>query len=174
VQGFHDPAYKQRRVDICNLAKTHSLGEPIPRLEYTSEEHAVWSAVLKELEPLYERHACAAFLKALPAFNFTADEVPQLQDLSAVLQRTTGWQIRPTAGLLHPRDFLAGLAFRCFHSTQYMRHPSKPDYTPEPDLVHEVLGHVPMLADPAFCDLAHNIGVASLGADDKTIWHLTK
>lgn len=95
---------------------------------------------MQELQPLYQRHACEAFLRTYPLFGFTPDKVPQLQDLHDVLQRTSGWQIRPTAGLLHPRDFLAGLAFKCFHSTQYIRHPSKPSYTPEPDIIHEALG----------------------------------
>lgn len=129
---------------------------------------------MRELSSLYPAHACQQFLRSWELFGFSPDEVPQLEDLSGVLRRATGWQIRPVAGLLHPRDFLAGLAFKAFHSTQYMRHPSRPSYTPEPDVVHELLGHVPMLADPAFCDLAHTIGVASLGADEKTIWHLTK
>lgn len=91
-----------------------------------------------------------------------------------VLAKTTGWHIRPVAGLLHPRSFLNGLAFRTFHSTQYIRHPSNPTYTPEPDICHEVLGHVPMLAHPAFALLAQVIGQASLGASEKDIWHLTK
>jgi phenylalanine-4-hydroxylase len=169
--GFGDPNYVSRRVQMSNLAKSHTVGQPIPRVEYTEEEERVWNTVMKEVEPLYHRHACSAFLRTYPHFNFSHNAVPQLQDLNECLQRSTGWQIRPTAGLLHPRDFLAGLAFKCFHSTQYMRHHSNPSYTPEPDIVHEALGHVPMLADPDFCDLVHNIGIASLGADDKTIWY---
>lgn len=172
--GFRDTAYKQRRKSLCDLARHHVVGQPIPTVEYTPEEANVWSTVMRELEPLYEKHACAGYLRTYPLFRFSPDAVPQLEDLRQTLERTSGWTIRPTAGLLHPRDFLAGLAFKCFHSTQYMRHPSKPMYTPEPDIVHEALGHVPMLADPAFCDLVHHIGVASLGADDKTIWKLTK
>jgi phenylalanine-4-hydroxylase len=55
-----------------------------------------------------------------------------------------------------------------------MRHHSSPSYTPEPDVVHELLGHVPMLLNPEYCALVEEIGRASLGATDKTIWHLTK
>jgi phenylalanine-4-hydroxylase len=172
--GFGDVAYARRRVEMANSAKSHKIGQPIARVEYSEEEQRVWNTVMNELEPLYYRHACSAFLKTYPLFNFSPTSVPQLQDLNEILQRTTGWQIRPTAGLLHPRDFLAGLAFKCFHSTQYMRHYSNPSYTPEPDIIHEALGHVPMLADPDFCDLVHHIGIASLGADNKTIFRLTR
>ncbi|KAL4429618.1 hypothetical protein ABPG77_008667 [Micractinium sp. CCAP 211/92] len=172
--GFLDPAYKQRRVDICNLARGHRIGEPIPRIEYLPEEVATWGLVLGQLEALFPQHACTEFLHSLPLFGFRRDEVPQLDELSNVLLSHTGFRIRPVAGLLHPRDFLNGLAFRTFHSTQYMRHASKPSYTPEPDVVHELIGHVPMLADPSFADLVHAIGVASLGADEQQLKHLVK
>jgi phenylalanine-4-hydroxylase len=166
--------YKQRRVDICYLARTHRIGQPIPRIDYSPEEVDVWRTVMTELQQLFPQHACKEFLRCWPMFGFSPDEVPQLEDLSAVLTRATGFQIRPVAGLLRPRDFLNGLAFRTFHSTQYMRHHSSPRYTPEPDVVHELIGHVPMLADPAYADLVHQIGIASLTADEKQIWHLTK
>eukprot|EP00195_Chlamydomonas_chlamydogama_P000269 CAMPEP_0202921848 /NCGR_PEP_ID=MMETSP1392-20130828/77612_1 /ASSEMBLY_ACC=CAM_ASM_000868 /TAXON_ID=225041 /ORGANISM="Chlamydomonas chlamydogama, Strain SAG 11-48b" /LENGTH=334 /DNA_ID=CAMNT_0049615447 /DNA_START=129 /DNA_END=1134 /DNA_ORIENTATION=- len=172
--GFHDDSYKLRRVMLANQAKSHRIGEPIPPVEYSDAEVAVWAAVCRELHTLLPRHACKQYLRALPKFNFTPDRVPQLQELSDVLQSSSGWSIRPVAGLMHPRDFLAGLAFKTFHSTQYMRHPSRPSYTPEPDVVHELIGHVPMLADPDFGAMVQAIGQASLGVDDKQIWHLTK
>ncbi|GLC58337.1 hypothetical protein PLESTB_001348000 [Pleodorina starrii] len=172
--GYHDEAYKLRRALLAERAKQHVIGTPIPNVSYSAEEVSTWNTVLEQLSDLLPRHACKEYLRCLPLFNFQHGRVPQLEEMSQVLQATTGWTIRPVAGLMHPRHFLAGLAFKHFHSTQYMRHPSKPSYTPEPDVVHELIGHVPLLADPAYSRLVQAIGAASLGADEKTIWHLTK
>ncbi|KIZ03637.1 phenylalanine-4-hydroxylase [Monoraphidium neglectum] len=168
--GFGDEAYKQRRAAIADIARRHEIGDPIPRIDYTPDEVRAWGTALRELKLLFPTAACREFLHTFPM----EDEIPQLQDISDILTATSGWKVRPVAGLMHPRDFLNGLAFKYFHSTQYVRHHSQPNYTPEPDVVHELIGHVPMLADPDFARMVQAIGVASLGAEEKTIWHLTK
>lgn len=158
--GFSDPAYRARRNALAARALDWQPGRPVPEPEYTDVEHEVWRVVARQLEPLHHRHACRAFLEAKEALGLPTDRVPQLRDVSERLAPATGFTYLPVAGLAPLRDFYGSFAGSVFFSTQYLRHPSMPLYTPEPDVIHEVVGHANQLADPGFAAVYRLVGEA--------------
>jgi phenylalanine-4-hydroxylase len=159
--GANDPEYRRRRNEIAAAALAWSPGRPVPQIEYTEAEHEVWRTVCRALAPKHERLACEAFRTAKAALALPEDRIPQLDEVTAALHPLTGWSYHPAAGLVPLDAFYGSLADRVFHSTQYIRHPSAPLYTPEPDLVHEVIGHGNLLADPTIAEVKRLAGEAA-------------
>ena len=135
--GFRDPEYRARRNRIAAMALEYRPGGIIPDAPYTAEEHRLWITIREALAPVHRRDACAEYLESL-----------------------SGFRLEPVAGLVEPRAFLESLADGVFLCTQYIRHHSTPFYTPEPDVVHEVLGHAATLASPRFARLNRLVGEA--------------
>jgi phenylalanine-4-hydroxylase len=159
--GLNDPAYRERRNEIAAAALRWTLGEPVPQIAYTEAENEIWRTVSRELRTRHEDHACREFLHAKGRLALPEDHVPQLDEVTDRLRPLTGFGYRPAAGLVPLRQFYGSLADRVFHSTQYVRHPSEPLYTPEPDIIHEVIGHGNLLASPRFAELKRLAGDAA-------------
>lgn len=158
--GFTDGEYRSRRDDLAGLAARWSPGEPIPAPEYSPEEHEVWRAVSDALRDLHDQHACAAFLEGKETLGLPEDRVPQLGEVGDLLAPIAGFRYWPVAGLAPLREFYASFASGVFWSTQYLRHPSVPLYTPEPDVIHEVIGHANQLAAPGYAAMYRLVGEA--------------
>jgi phenylalanine-4-hydroxylase len=159
--GFNDPAYRERRNEIATAATLWSPGEPLPHIDYADVENDIWRTVSRELREKHRKYACREFLVAKEALGLPEDRVPQLDEVTARLQPLTGFEYHPAAGLVPLREFYGSLADRVFHSTQYVRHPASPLYTPEPDIIHEVVGHGHLLATPTFSELHRLTGEAT-------------
>lgn len=159
--GLHDPAYRSRRSHIAAAAINAPAGT-VPVIDYTEDEHRIWRLCQEQLAPKHEKYAHSEFLAAKHRLRLPTDHVPQLDHVSARLRPLTGWGYRAAPGLVPLREFYADLGARTFNSTQYLRHGSEPLYTPEPDIIHEVIGHGNQLASPRFARLTEAAGRASL------------
>jgi len=159
--GFRDPAYLRRRNQIAEIALAYRTGDPLPHVEYSEAEHGVWQIAMRHLLALHERRAARAYLESWPLLGFEPDRIMQLSEASAILSRATGFRLEPVAGLVTPREFMIRLDEQVFLATQYVRHVSTPLYTPEPDVLHELIGHAPLLCDPAFARMNRRFGQAT-------------
>jgi phenylalanine-4-hydroxylase len=172
--GFNDPEYRRRRDEIASVALAYRAGDPLPRIEFTDTENGTWGTLFRELRRLFPTHACEEFRRGIEELDLSENEIPQLADLDAALSAKTGFRIRPVAGLVDPRDFFEALSRRIFLSTQYIRHHSVPHYTPEPDTVHDLIGHIPMLTSEEYADLTQKLGEGARGATDEQVEEIAR
>jgi len=159
--GVGDPEYRARRNRIAAMALGWQPGRPIPHVDYTAQEQGVWRTVCRELAAKHARLACAEYRQAMASLALPVDRIPQLDEIGRRLRPLTGFAYHPAAGLVPFDQFYGSLADGVFHSTQYIRHHARPLYTPEPDLIHEVIGHGGLLASPRLAELSRLAGQAA-------------
>jgi len=170
--GASDAAYRERRDYIAGLSKNFRETGVITDVDYTEEEQGIWRHVAARLEELHEKYASPSYLKAKRDLGISNDRIPQLSDMSRRLKELTNFRLAPIEGLVDTRAFLSWLSWRTMLSTQYIRHHSRPEYTPEPDIVHESIGHIPMFTNQNFADYSQFIGHGARVATDAQIEEL--
>lgn len=135
-----------------------------PWSSYTREDHAVWATLFERQRALLPGRACPAFLEAQRMLGFAADAIPRFDTLSRGLRRATGWTLVGVEGLLPEAVFFEHLASRRFPVTWWIRRADQLDYIAEPDLFHDLFGHVPLLMNPVFADYMQAYGRGGLRA----------
>ena len=170
--GANDLEYRARRDYIASLAKRFRETGVITDVEYTEEEQGVWRHVAGKLEDLQQKYASPFYLGAKKDLGFSNDRIPQLSEMNRRLKELTGFRLAPIEGLVETRGFLSWLSYRVMLSTQYIRHHSHPAYTPEPDIVHEAIGHIPMFTNPNFADYSQLVGHGARIATDEQLEQL--
>jgi phenylalanine-4-hydroxylase len=131
---------------------------------YTADEHRVWDTLYERQIALLPRRACDAFLRGLDALDLHRGGVPDFDAINPELQRLTGWSVVGAPGLVPDEVFFEHLANRRFPAGTFVRKPDQLDYLQEPDVFHDVFGHVPMLTDPTFADYMQAYGQGGLRA----------
>src|ERR1700761_2889961 len=136
---------------------------------YTPEQHAIWPDLVTRRMPQLRQHACQEYLDGFHQIGLREDKLPNLTEVSALLQPRTGWQSTPVSGFLPPDAFFEMLANRLFPTTTWLRSRESLEYTPEPDIFHDVFGHVPMHAHRVFGDFLEHYGRVCAAVSDQII-----
>ena len=134
---------------------------------YTDEQHAVWAELVGRVLPELEKHAARAYLDGFQIIGLQRDRLPRLASISARLEPRTGWNSTPVSGFLPAPAFFEMLAARRFPTTTWLRRRDSLEYTPEPDIFHDVFGHVPLHADPVFADFLQHYGQVAAAAENE-------
>jgi phenylalanine-4-hydroxylase len=152
-----------------------------PWASYTREDHATWAQLFERQQKILDGRAAREFIANQRKFGMTPDAIPKFDELNRVLKSSTGWQLIGVEGLLPELTFFDHLANRRFPVTWWIRKPEQIDYISEPDLFHDLFGHVPLLLNPVFADYmqaygcggvkAHGIGGEALVNLTRLYWY---
>src|ERR1700730_4839125 len=136
---------------------------------YTAEQHGLWAELVQRRMPQLREWACREYLEGFEQIGLREDRLPALAAVSARLEPRTGWQSTPVSGFLPADAFFEMLAARMFPTTTWLRARESMEYTPEPDIFHDVFGHVPMHAQPVFADFLQHYGKVCAGLMDDPV-----
>jgi len=143
----------------------------VPQHVYTEEENDVWRILFKRQQEILKGRAIDLFMDSMSTLGIDAERVPSFDEVNAILMKRTGWQVVPVEGLIPDEPFFELLANRRFPAGNFIRTRDSLDYIQEPDVFHDVFGHVPLLADPTFAKYMEEYGKGGLKAAGMGMTH---
>ena len=155
------------KTDLLSVAAPYIIEQDY--WAYTDEQHAVWTELVERVLPQLEKHAAHEYLDGLQIIGLQKDRLPNLKAISARLEPRTGWNSTPVIGFLPAPAFFEMRAARRFPTTTWLRNRDSLEYTPEPDIFHDVFGHVPMHAHKVFADFLEHYGRVCASIEDQSV-----
>lgn len=141
-----------------------TIGKKIQPPQFTQTQHDTWNALYLQQEKLLHDRVCNEYIDGRKALHYTSKTIPNLADISEQLRKHSGWQLIRVNGYVPEPLFFQMLGHKCFPSTDFIRHPHELEYTPAPDMFHDLMGHIPMFTNPRFASFFHQYGLAGLNA----------
>lgn len=151
----------KKHVYVSKPLDSHGL------IDWTETEDQTWSTLIHRQTEVIKNRACQEFSHALDLVSFPKDKTPQLKDVNKKLMAQTGWQVQNVAALIQPDEFFTLLSNKKFPAATFIRIPEELDYLQEPDIFHELFGHVPLLSHPTYAHFVHEFGKKALTLDPK-------
>ncbi|MEU3622121.1 hypothetical protein BS329_34045 [Amycolatopsis coloradensis] len=155
-----DEDYTRRRNRIAFLGAEHVLGTPAPHVDYHEHDDETWRTIQRSLAERHKEYAASDVVEWAAALDLPTDHVPQLEEVNDRLRRLTGYSLTPAVGFVPIEQFYGVLADEKFYAAQFIRHHSQPFFSPEADVVHELIGHSPALGNAKVAELYRLTGEA--------------
>lgn len=164
--------YKEANVGISYGHEPDLSKVPVPN--YTAEEHETWALMYERQMKALPGRASEAYLKALQYLNLPKDRIPTLKEVSEKLFKATGWRVTRVEGLVPEKEFFECLSQKLFPCTDFIRPRAELEYTPSPDMFHDIFGHLPLITNQTFADFYEFYGKAALKASGDELTRLQR
>jgi phenylalanine-4-hydroxylase len=148
----------------ASVSPVGTVGEAIEPPAYSEEQHHTWAELFKRQEPILNGAVCAEYIHGRELMAFPKDRIPELRAISKRMRELSGWQLVRVDGMVASEYFFGFLGEKCFPATDFIRHPSELEYTPAPDMFHDLMGHVPLFTNERFASFFHSFGLAGIKA----------
>lgn len=164
--------YREQNVEITTGHNSDLDHLPVP--QYSEEEHGTWAIIYDRQMKVLPGKASPEYMEGLRRLNLPSHRIPTLKEVSAVLEKHTGWKVTRVAGLVPEKEFFELLAQKLFPCTDFIRKRSELEYTPAPDMVHDIFGHIPLITNPTFANFYEFFGKAALNANAEQLVQLQR